>query len=130
MMTSRNLCTGPPFRLGSQEIIQLLGDPQLYYCCPAFLFIREPALVAVKQYEDSVAARSRGEKCCDGKQDDRALVATPLAAFVRTVVQLVELRHRPALEDLREYIRGKLGYRPERISLVVRQGGKMIELDI
>ena len=122
--------TGPPFRLGSQEIIQLLGDPQLYYGCPVFLFIREQALAAVGQYHEAIAARDRGETCCDGKQDDRALVAAPLAAFVRTVVQLVELQHRPALEDLRRYISTKLDYQPERISLVVRQGDKITELEI
>lgn len=116
------------YRLGSHEIIQLLGDPKFYDSNIAFLFLKEQGLAAYKQYEKAVSGGRDGkDSCCDGKIDDRAIMAPPISAFIRTTKKLAHLEKPEGIFQLREYISSKLGYHPGKFVLYYRGAGNAEE---
>ena len=111
------------FRLTTSTIIQLLGDTEFYAKCPAYLFMRDQAVASVEQYHKAV---TRKEECngCTGKyRDENSYVTAVIGNFVRIARELHKAD--PAhLAPLKEFIAGKLGYRPAVILLYYKESGQ------
>lgn len=101
----------------------MLGDPDFYSQCTAFLFLKDQGLAAAKRYREMVSKKD--DECCT-EVNEEAVIGPPIAAFMRVMQELHQIPG--ALLPVRKYIEGKLSAQPEVILLRYRSQQKIREL--
>lgn len=126
----------PNFQLNSQTIVQLLGNPNFYTACPAYIFMRDQALAAVQDFELAVLAKESvnlsaadcpAGDCPEPVTDDRSIIKGVLATFVRTTVEAHQANPEHLL-PLRKFIAAQLKFTPSEILLNYKRDGRMAKL--
>lgn len=120
------MATQQNFRLDSQAIIQLLGDPDFFDSNVAFLFMRDSALVATEKYQ--LAVLNKEEGCCDNNLDESVYVSGSIGTFVATIMRLRGYSNPEPLQAVRKYIEQKLGYQPQAITMYYNKVQGKVEM--
>lgn len=116
------MAASKPFRIDTTVATQLLGDPEFYTRCIAYLFLREQGVATVAKYHEAVQRRHTNPDCCR-EQDDRRIVQGVVGAFTRHTVALASTSAEH-LKPLREFVIAKLGYTPTQIIMYYMEGSK------
>ena len=115
------------FRLNSQRITEVLGDPLFYHECVAYAFMRNMARERYVQHAaEVIRAKAKGCNGCD--DNSKSIIDPALAAFIRHTVQLHDMDPKN-LEPLATYLTGKLGYRPASFVLSYKENGDRKKLE-
>lgn len=117
------------FRLDSQTIVQLLGDPEFFAANAAFLFMRESSLAAVAKYQQAVLKKEKNCDDCGGSLDESTYVTGSIASFVSIVHQLKDHADQHPIEQLREYITKKLGFHPDVVIMYYKLSSEMTKVE-
>jgi hypothetical protein len=108
------------YEISKDRIVDILEDPAFYQTCPAYFFLRDQALAAVKAYKTAVA-----EKNCEGCNgtDASHLLASPIAGFVNVTADMHK-ENPELLLPLKRYLQDRIRYPVTEFSLRYKRKGK------